>query len=407
MASRRMTSRRTITGSLSDIQKRLKYVEARSSPSRLANQVVKRVNVQPRAISTDQIALSAITNSLIEAGTITANEIGPNAITNVQLAPNSVNTENFRVGAVDSNAIAAETIQQSNMAANSVGRTQIIPSAVGRDELASNSVTGIKIVNDAITTDKVNNFAITTDKIGPGAITSGKIGAGQVSSGALGANVVTSSKINTGAITTNAIADFAISSIKIQRNSPILTGLTAGTGINSTTSEGPGRAGTRYTLSIDLGTASNQAARGNHTHALGTVSTLSTGFPTAGISHTHNFTRFTTALATTSTLRAKKDISDYEIDDPRRILALRPRRYKYRNSKRELQDSLNREWMYGYIAEEVQEAGIEEVLGYDEKGLVDSINYGLISMLLLELVRLQQDEIDSIKQEIIKFKEEQ
>jgi len=56
--------------------------------------------------------------------------------------------------------------------------------------------------------------------------------------------------------------------------------------------------------------------------------------------------------------------------------------------------------MYGYIAEEVLATGIEEIVGYDENKEPNSLNYGLLSTLVLELVKVQQNEIDLIKERI-------
>ena len=61
--------------------------------------------------------------------------------------------------------------------------------------------------------------------------------------------------------------------------------------------------------------------------------------------------------------------------------------------------------MYGYIAEEVLENGIEEIVGYDENREPASLNYGLLSTLVLELVKEQQKEIDSLKEELRQLEE--
>jgi hypothetical protein len=61
--------------------------------------------------------------------------------------------------------------------------------------------------------------------------------------------------------------------------------------------------------------------------------------------------------------------------------------------------------MYGYIAEEVLETGIEEIVGYDENKEPNSLNYGLLSTLVLELVKEQQKEIDSLKEELRQLEE--
>jgi hypothetical protein len=61
--------------------------------------------------------------------------------------------------------------------------------------------------------------------------------------------------------------------------------------------------------------------------------------------------------------------------------------------------------MYGYIAEEVLETGIEEIVGYDENKDPISLNYGLLSTLVLELVKEQQKEIDLLKEELRQLEE--
>jgi hypothetical protein len=61
--------------------------------------------------------------------------------------------------------------------------------------------------------------------------------------------------------------------------------------------------------------------------------------------------------------------------------------------------------MYGYIAEDLQELGVEEVLSYDKDGLPDGIDYGAFSMLVLELAKVRQTEIDYLKEEIKRLKE--
>ena len=89
--------------------------------------------------------------------------------------------------------------------------------------------------------------------------------------------------------------------------------------------------------------------------------------------------------------------------DVKNLLNLNLKRYKYKNQVRDLQEG--REWMYGYIAEEVEELGIKEIVGYDENNEPNAINYGLLSTLVLELVKVQQTEIDSLKEEIQRLKE--
>ena len=136
---------------------------------------------------------------------------------------------------------------------------------------------------------------------------------------------------------------------------------------------------------------------GSHGHGGGATGT-----------HTHGVTpvgSVTVGSVITSTVKLKQDISDFMVQDPKNILNLKMKRYKYKNSVRGIQNRYNREWMYGYIAEEVQDLGVEQILAYDKNGDPDGIDYGLLSTLILELVKVQQTEIDSLKEEIQRLKE--
>jgi len=104
-----------------------------------------------------------------------------------------------------------------------------------------------------------------------------------------------------------------------------------------------------------------------------------------------------------SSIRYKKDISNLEIADVKKLLTLEPKKYRYKNSKRSAQDSVNKDFMYGYLAEDLMELGFTEPIGFNENGEPDSINYGLMSMLVLELVKNQQTEIDELKDKVDKL----
>jgi hypothetical protein len=62
--------------------------------------------------------------------------------------------------------------------------------------------------------------------------------------------------------------------------------------------------------------------------------------------------------------------------------------------------------MHGYIAEEVLEAGVEEILVYDKDGDPSGLNYELLSTLIIELLKEQQSEIESLKEEIQGLKDD-
>jgi hypothetical protein len=70
-----------------------------------------------------------------------------------------------------------------------------------------------------------------------------------------------------------------------------------------------------------------------------------------------------------------------------------------------MHNNLNKEWMHGYIVEELVDLGFSEPASYDEEGAPNGLDYGLMSMLVLELVKVQQTEIDFLKEELLRLKD--
>jgi hypothetical protein len=248
-----------------------------------------------------------------------------------------------------------------------------------------------------ITTSKLGNLQVTNAKLaensGPNAITSGKLefyAPGVIVNGGL-------------VVSTGLTKAIGIGPVPIGGALPITVNFNRGSSTGQITTGDHVHGSGGYSSVGGTGVAS-------HTHSVSIASALpivytggTHGGHTVGNngSHIHTQPSYSgTATSNTSTLKLKKEISDYEIDDVKKILNLKLKRYKYKNQVRYLQDDLNREWMYGYIAEEVLETGIEEIVGYDENREPNSLNYGLLSTLVLELVKVQQNEIDLIKERI-------
>jgi hypothetical protein len=233
-----------------------------------------------------------------------------------------------------------------------------------------------------------------------------------------------------------AVTDAKISSLSTNRGAFVDNGLSVVAPIGkSLVTGGPARGLVFLTLAV--GSQSSRVAAGNHVHGQdGYTSVGSTGVSShthpvsinastpifienspgtgthgghsTGNNGQHNHSRPATSGTTgsnTSTLKLKKEISDYEVSEIKNLLNLQLKRYKYKNQVRHLQESINRDWMYGYIAEEVENLGFEELVGYDEKGEPASLNYGLLSTLVLELVKVQQTEISLIKEKIKRRRE--
>ena len=229
----------------------------------------------------------------------------------------------------------------------------------------------------AVQTEKIQNLAVTGAKIANGTVTNAKI------------DTVSYEKIvGPGNLVQNGIT------------------LANSSGLNGSLLGGSQPAAGRFSISVQFGLGNLDVARGDHVHSGGgTVPSHTHSFSdesstNSGASHTH-FVSGTTG--TPSTLKLKKEITDYSMVDVKNLLNLNLKRYKYKNQARNLQEG--REWMYGYIAEEVEELGIQEIIGYDENKEPNAINYSLLSTLVLELVKVQQTEIDSLKEEIQRLKE--
>ena len=513
MATRRRSRRKSISGNLTDVQKRIRYLETRPSATRLASKAVATKNLALRAVDEDTVADNAIVRRSIANAAVGTAEIENSAITSQLLATNSVTStqiENGAVGtgelandSVTNDKIATDAVNSDSILAGSVGNTElgggitddkisgmsaskligqvtnsqiegiegskiiggiqgdlIVDGTVDTQELASGAVTNAKIEDSAVTTGKIAdlavtsgkiaNLAVTTDKLNTGAVTFAKIGVGAVNNQGLGENAVLESKIIDGAVTENkiragavtrvkigigAVTDAAISSVSITKvtgaSNLLGTASVSGVGISRTFStSGNFRS---LDISINAGTGSNQLAIGNHTHTGGNaITSLSGGnaitvsgsgssrtiavTPGTFASSGHGHGRVDTSFAgghvghgghthfsnITSSRKLKKEISDYNIDIEKLFL-LQPKKFKYKNQARLA--SKNREWDYGYIAEEALALGVEEIVGYDEKGEVDSINYGLLSVFVLEIVKKQQNDIELLKQEIERLKE--
>jgi hypothetical protein len=522
MASRRRSSRKTITGNISDVQRRLKFLEGKPSPSRIGNQAVLRGNIQPRAVATDQLALNAVVNSTIEdnavnaaklaadsvgnseldanavdsenyidgsidtehygVGSVDINAIGVNAVGNGEMTDNSVDSaeyidnsidsEHYSIGSVDNNAVGLNAIQNGEMADNSIDSTEYIDfsidaehyssgsvnaaaiglNAVENGEMADNSVDSAEYIDrsidsehyasgsvdataiglDAIGSSELGNNSVDTNAIVGDSVTSAKIAANQISGSKGTKNHIADNSIgqlNIGplAVGTGELIDRAVTQVKIATNVsfPPADGSVTTAKIanqNVTTAKiadnaiislkiGDEAVGSRNVASIS---AAAITAKGFLSVVAGTVSIANRGTPLAFLNlnrgnsageippgnHTHPGNNQPPA----SSIRFKKDIADYEVDGTK-LLNLQAKTFKYKAGHRDQQygETYNRPWVLGFMAEEVLEAGIEEVIWYDNEGLPASLRYDLLSVYVIDLLKKHQNEIDFLKEEIQKI----
>ena len=507
MATRRRSRRKSISGNLTDVQKRVRYLETRPSASRLASKAVSTRNIALRAVEEDIVADNAIVRRAIDQGAVGTAEIEQESITTVLIDNLAVTT-----GKIDNEAVTTDKIDNLAVTTDKIDN-EAVTNIKLEGGITDNKLVGIQAskldgdvqdnqisslsaskINGVLDTDNIPNLdtskiisgvldidtipEITADRmpnldaskfttgefeyttipsLSASKITSGQfddieipdLDASKITSGVfniariptintakIGNLQVTTDKFfstfSTGTMTENKLADYA--------NGVIVNGgLVAASGLTKSLVIGPAPLGGSLpvVISFNIGSSTNQVASGNHVHGSGGYSTVGSlgvashthpvsipsslpifiestpgtgthGGHSVGNNGQHNHSRPATSGTTqsnTSTLKLKKDISDYEVLDIKNLLNLQLKRYKYKNQVRHLQESINRDWMYGYIAEEVEELGFKELVGYDEKGEPASLNYGLLSTLVLELVKVQQTEISLIKEKIKRRRE--
>lgn len=404
MASRRRATRRTLTGTIADIDRRLRYLSAQPAPSRLANQVVTRSTLQSRAVSNDKIALDAISNDQIQANAILAQQIKDGEIVTSKIGDLQITTAKIADLQITRDKIANLDINDAKLAPNAVITDKINNSAVTREKIASNAVGATQIENgsvgnselsdNSVTSSKISDGSIGTNELSDGAVTRSKIASGAVGNAQLGGDSVTSAKIAANAVGTSEIANGTITAGKISSGSYSLIGA-----LTTSTGEGLSRRGT--TVSVVFGTGSGQVPRGNHRHSY-TYQYYTRDSRGLGL---QNLTTRANNTGTWSSKKYKKDIQSHKVSDPKKLLDLDLKKYKYKRSLGGEHEIKHREWMHGYLAEDIVDAGFEEIVHYDSEGNPDALDYGLFSTLVLELVKLQQTEIEYLKEEIKDLKE--
>jgi hypothetical protein len=90
-----------------------------------------------------------------------------------------------------------------------------------------------------------------------------------------------------------------------------------------------------------------------------------------------------------SSLRDKEDVRPLQ-DDVRKLLSLEAKSFRWKGTDRT---------DIGLIAEEVDALGLKDLVGYDEQGRPDAVNYPYLSVYLLELVKQQSRELQELREQ--------
>ncbi len=309
------------------------------------------------------------------------------------------------------------------------------------DSISANKITAGEIDARDITVSNINAGNITlgflnADRIQADSITAAKIisvGGGQIEGGTISAGVSFVMKSGatitseSGGFQVNATGGVFLNNIRAFAGGGDISVLMGGfgrftvsnssSGINgevATTTYTDGRYrrlgvaitgadisdGTIRATDCDIGTGSGQIARGSHVHDVqgssGSRSLTLTGNAQT-ISHNHDSGTYAAAI---STRRLKKEITRYDFDTSK-LLKTKLTKFQYKNQVKQFQN--NKDWAYGYIAEDLLKIGLEEVVGYGADGRTASVNYGVLSTLVLELVKEHHSEIEEIKNKLDKI----
>ena len=113
--------------------------------------------------------------------------------------------------------------------------------------------------------------------------------------------------------------------------------------------------------------------------------------PTSGVSNANVYLNPNNGLMArmTSSRRYKRNIADWSAD-PEAVLALQPRTWQ---ANTPLEGDDPEAWFVGFVAEEVHELGLTELVQYDEDGKPDALHYATFSVAQQAVLRKHEEEI--------------
>lgn len=246
---------------------------------------------------------------------------------------------------------------------NSVGTAQLKDEAVTFSKISPGAVTRTRIADGAVGVDQIGSEAVNNARIADGAVTGSKIAAGTITRSLLADSVIGTDQMANNSVTGAKIDSNAVGSAQIQSGA---VGMSELSGEVQDAIEAGG------TADGPTSAAYSRNAQGSGRYAVWMNSDLE-------------------FMRNTSSRRYKEQIEDAEID-PAAVLNLRPVTYHRKNDQ-------TGEREFGLIAEEVQDAGLEDlVVWYD--GQIDGVRYDLVAVSLLSVVKDQAARIATLERAV-------
>lgn len=419
MATRRRARLTSLTTSMSDVRQRLKYLEARPSRSRLANSVVRRTNIRPRSVATDQLEIEsvnseiladdAVTTDKILDRAVTTDKIEDDAITSALIGAGQVQNGNLNGGAVDGRVLADNAVEARHIKDGEVKTAELGLEAVTSEKIKGEAVTEAKLGGEAVTEGKIKAGAVTETKIGPEAVTTGKIKALNVTNAQLADDSVSIRTIRDDNVRTRHIAPLQVENEQLARfavgvASKIADGIITRDKMAFTAVEtvvaGRGLSGGGSGRSVTLNLNATEFATSNHTHPqYATSNHTHDNYARSG--HSHSEYALAGHSHGSSSIKLKTDVSDYEFS-LEKLENLSLKRFKFKNGYRIL--GTGKEWEYGFIAEDLDESGLQEFVDYDKNGEPRGVAYVTMASVSLSLIAVLSKRLSELTSEVESLK---
>lgn len=370
-----------------DDNKFYRYTSGAFSPFTLGNEAIASLSATKLTAGT--IDASVITVSNINAGNIStgflaAARIEAATITGAKLVAGTIESAQIATGTIQAVNIAAGTITGSKIAAGTITAGNIATATITADQIAGATITAAEIAADTITAAEIAAGSITVDRLTAGTLTAFTL---RTSSGARRVTVSAAS---------NAIS-FTESSSTVGWVGPAVT---SGVLMHYGTTFNPNA--TTYPLCfVSSGSAilAYSSSKFLEVNSLGVVATgdlyspsnfynqdttTTTNAANTWMSSTTGLTRRSTA----SSQRYKENIVDIRTVadlDPRKLLDLPVRAFKYRADYLDAADDRSGALLPGFIAEEV--AATYSVAADQVEGVIESWNDRYVVPGLLALIQ--------------------
>jgi hypothetical protein len=331
-------------------------------------------NISTGTLNADRIAAASITGAKLVAGTIEAVSIAAGTITGAKIATGTIEAVN----------IAAATITGAKIAATTITASNIATATITADQIAGATITAAEIASETITAAEIEAGSITVDRLTVGTLTAFTLRT------SAGARRVTVSAANNAISFTEA--SNVVGWVGPASTSGVLMHYGATFNANATT----------YPLCfVSSGSAiiAQAASRYLEVNSLGVIAkgdlyspdnfynqdtTTTTNAANTWMSSTTGLTRRSTA----SSQRYKENIVDIRTVadlDPRKLLDLPVRAFKYKADYLDAADDRSGSLLPGFIAEEV--ATTYSVAADQVEGVIESWNDRYVVPGLLALIQ--------------------